>query len=365
MSRKKLFFFALSLMVSTLGAEESGPIELPKTKDGNLYLTINVQTNATSENHQTQLTSVSIPITLQALAMAVSERSKEAGSYIFQNKKKSAMMLLAGVYGSLLSIMTYGRIKIRTHKWANWHARSSLKELLSFPQEQLATELLYDIQHVYQNKSNPTDIVYPLSQFFVVSTKEKAALDFYSSIIDGIRICRVQKFFPFYYSVADEIRQQQERLNHYINLIKSWTDREKMSKLNLIQNNRKRSLIFKKYPNISVQELSSFLKAIRIRRALASFHEFCAQAVDSNKALRLIPVVKKYSSWAHQEYEVIGSINQFFSYDFMKAPEGIHLRYDDDQACHQCLCASSEEHKVIERRLRENQDRKHHFKSVI
>lgn len=110
------------------------------------------------------------------------------------------------LYGWLMSYILYMRNRIQhTHLWSSWQRHQTMEQLMLQPHEILKTALVKDIAAQYINPDNPTDQVWPLSEFISACKCEEKELRRYLAIAAVLKKTGLYKILP---SLADEYAAQ-------------------------------------------------------------------------------------------------------------------------------------------------------------
>lgn len=377
---KKLFFFSISAVLSfsnTYSYEDKTKEELQgqirkltqelETERRNKQ-NFNISINNSPSNEVKSVTYNHV-ISSQLMLQLVKEKAEEAKNFITKNKAKLTLSTVATAYGSIVILMIWARATLKRLKWANWHRSDTISEMLSIPHEQLTQQLIFDIQSIYTNVNNPTDIEYPLSQFFIHALKEKKTISFYTSLTNIIKTLKLSRFFPFYQKLVVELHQQEERLNHYINLVTSWVNKEKMNKINNAVPQSRNALNENgdESKNLEIKEknpleIKKFFKQFKWQKRFAFMHCTVADCIThfglQNRSTALANLIDR----AYQKEKEIERIRNIFTHNFDMSP-GLHLRYDDDNECFmKAHLLGAFSHSTMESNLRQQASLKHHFK---
>jgi hypothetical protein len=113
---------------------------------------------------------------------------------------------VGALYGWLVTYILYMRHRIQhTHLWSSWQRHQTMEQLMLQPHEILKTALVKDIAAQYINPDNPTDQVWPLTEFMSACKREEQELRRYLSIAKIVKKTGLYRILP---SLADEYAQQ-------------------------------------------------------------------------------------------------------------------------------------------------------------
>jgi len=86
---------------------------------------------------------------------------------------------------------------LKLRHWKNWKKESTLENLFSIKQQDLAQQLLLDMQLHYLNPGAPTDTTEPISKFLIAIAQEEYYLRKYLELITLLERFHVARFIYF------------------------------------------------------------------------------------------------------------------------------------------------------------------------
>jgi hypothetical protein len=129
---------------------------------------------------------------------------------------------VGALYSGLVTYILYMRHRIQhTHLWSSWQRHQTMEQLMLQPHETLKAALVKDIAVQYINPDNPTDQVWPLTEFISACKREEKELRRYLTIAGLLKKTGLYKILP---SLADEYAQQAlTKLLFVSHLFASWS----------------------------------------------------------------------------------------------------------------------------------------------
>lgn len=125
-------------------------------------------------------------------------------------------------YTALVTYILYARYRIQnTHHWSNWQLHLTLEQLMQQTDTQLKVMLIKDIASYYINPQNPTDSLWPLTQFLIAVKEEERAINRYLSLTGIIQKTPFYRILPTLYH--DQARDALTRLTFVYHLFASWS----------------------------------------------------------------------------------------------------------------------------------------------
>ncbi len=106
--------------------------------------------------------------------------------------------------------------------WGAWHKEYSLEMLLAMPQQQIAKDLVIDIQRRYSNNANPTDFISPLISFCKTIDHEIELVNRFLSIYSFLMRTQLLSIFPLNIKRCAELGDIKKRLQYIKNVFLSW-----------------------------------------------------------------------------------------------------------------------------------------------
>lgn len=120
-----------------------------------------------------------------------------AARFIFSNKKKCCIYSIISAYVSIVTALWVLQAKINKGYWKSWKKDMSIESMFSLKQQDLAHQLLLDIQMHYINPTAPTDTTEPISKFIVDLALEEEYIKKYLDLISLLERLRVLRFIYF------------------------------------------------------------------------------------------------------------------------------------------------------------------------
>lgn len=117
--------------------------------------------------------------------------------YIMNNKKRSLIYTVVSTYVSIIAILWTLQIKINRGYWKSWKKELSIEGMFSIKQQDLAHQLLLDIQIHYINPAMPTDTTEPISKFIVDLAQEEEYIQKYLDFLALLERLRIARFIYF------------------------------------------------------------------------------------------------------------------------------------------------------------------------
>jgi hypothetical protein len=141
---------------------------------------------------------------------------------IWQHRYKIAGGALVGSYSatSLLLIADYHHLD--NMFWAHWKQHSSFEDLCAIPQKELAKEVLLAIGQHHYNKTNPTDLAYPLITFIKEIDWEIGTIKRYIATTKIIKRLRLMPIFPTNENKFNQAAKMLERTFFIKHIFLSW-----------------------------------------------------------------------------------------------------------------------------------------------
>lgn len=145
-----------------------------------------------------------------------------AKAYVTKHWLFCSISASCALYSALVTYILYARYRIQTvHRWSNWQLHATLEQLMQQTDAQLKLLLIKDIASYYINPQNPTDSLWPLTQFLIAVKEEERAINRYLSIAGIIQKTPFYRIFPTLYH--DQARDALTRLTFVYHLFASWS----------------------------------------------------------------------------------------------------------------------------------------------
>ncbi len=143
---------------------------------------------------------------------------------ILRNHKDTIFFYTAvGTYLTLfIYLLSANHFLNRSDLWASWRYDTPIEQLYSFSQQELAQDLLRDIQRKHINNREPTNFVSPLLGFVQATQKEQKKIHRYLSIGRWISRLHLTFFFPINASKIAFAQERRTRLAFVKHIFLSW-----------------------------------------------------------------------------------------------------------------------------------------------
>jgi len=139
--------------------------------------------------------------------------------WLKKNKYKIIPAWYLTIWAILLSTHYYFN---QTNSWSGWQSAIPFTELYTRPQQLLKQELIFDIQKRYLNQQNPTDFISPLVTFMNKINREEKYLNYYTTILNGIKRLHIARLFLINEKKIKEAELRKQRLIFVRQLFLSW-----------------------------------------------------------------------------------------------------------------------------------------------
>ena len=106
--------------------------------------------------------------------------------------------------------------------WGSWRKEYSLEMLLSMPQQQIARDLVIEIQRRYSNNGNPTDFIGPLILFCKTIDYEIVLVNRFISIYSFLVRSHLYVLFRLNIKKCAELGDTLKRLQFIKNIFLAW-----------------------------------------------------------------------------------------------------------------------------------------------
>ncbi len=199
----------------------------------NHYITLNLQngsqstaiaesipvTQVTTVATQTQETTTTL---VPSLHNRISSGYTLLTDYLKEHWLACTLVTAAALYGGLIAYIVRTRNKImHQHYWSKWQEHQTLDQLMQQPDGILKLHLIKEISARYVNPQNPTDSLWPLTQFFIAFKKEEAELKKYLTVAAYIKKTPLYRIVPQLHE--EYITEALHRINFVYHLFTSWS----------------------------------------------------------------------------------------------------------------------------------------------
>ncbi len=206
------------------------PIMQPSPQPTQVFVNTSAQNHtATQQNPVTEIATSNIqrqeltpPNLLQKTHEQMESLFDIAKAYVTNHWLFCSITAACTLYSALVTYILYARYRIQNvHRWSNWQLHATLEQLMQQTDAQLKLLLIKDIASYYINPQNPTDSLWPLTQFLIAVKEEERAINRYLSIAGIIQKTPFYRIFPTLYH--DQARDALTRLTFVYHLFASWS----------------------------------------------------------------------------------------------------------------------------------------------
>jgi hypothetical protein len=150
--------------------------------------------------------------------------------YVSNNKKRCFFYSLITSYLGIIATLWLLQIKINKGYWKTWKKESTLENLFSIKQQDLAQQLLLDIQLHYINPAAPTDTTEPISKFLMDIAREEYYIKRYLDMIVFLERLHIVRFI-YFKTEKQKYEEYATRINCVKGLFTLWLSEYKVSLL--------------------------------------------------------------------------------------------------------------------------------------
>jgi hypothetical protein len=151
------------------------------------------------------------------------EYYQQGSNFLYTYRYRFLAAALAALYGTCYYKLYSGQRYLASKTaWSMWQNRYSTETLCALAPDQLASNLMHDIQMEYATHANPTDFITPMVQFLTAIHAELAACKqmlIWHTWLSRLRLCRL---FPGITCSPDELQDRIERLKCIKNIFLHW-----------------------------------------------------------------------------------------------------------------------------------------------
>ncbi len=199
--------------------------------------TINAENTSanTNSNRNTNSTRTNIHVATEQIlhmlkqtyahARAIDPR-KQARSMAKKLSNYTVEIIAGSVTGVYLTIcwmlVSTNHYLKRPDLWSKWKKQATLEQLFEISQQELAKDLIRDIQCKYMNLDNPTDIIMPLVRFVQAVDNEMNSIKRYISLATNLDQLHVLVIFPATKKTIKRAKKQLKRLQFVKHVFASW-----------------------------------------------------------------------------------------------------------------------------------------------
>jgi len=106
--------------------------------------------------------------------------------------------------------------------WGSWHKEYSLEVLLALPPQQIAQDLVIEIQRRYSNNANPTDFIGPLISFCKSIDYEMELVNHFITLYAFLVRIHLNVLFPLNIQKCASLADTLKRLQYIKNIFLAW-----------------------------------------------------------------------------------------------------------------------------------------------
>lgn len=220
-------------------SETHNTLQLP---EGVKTLHIHNQNTVENNNMPKFLVQVwnSTNMTVTTILMRAQEKINSNVQWLMDTltKHKKIVGIGAGVsaYASLCGYIYYlQRLVYTSDSWSAWKSHIPLEVLLNSPQDEIAKELVIEIQKNYTTTEQLADFISPLVKFINTITHEKKQLERYLFMQKWLRRLYLHILFPHDEIAFQKAQEKVDRLSYLKHLLISWISEYKIQTNNTKQ----------------------------------------------------------------------------------------------------------------------------------
>lgn len=151
-------------------------------------------------------------------------------SFLHTNRFFLCTSFIAGTYIYAYHYITQANKYLdMANLWSSWRSDTPLEYLITIPQQELAKELILEVQRRYSNPQNPTDFITPLITFIQAIENELKIIRKYNRLYHCTTILHVQKMLPFNQKQFKSLNEKYRKLIHIKNIFLSWATEYKIN----------------------------------------------------------------------------------------------------------------------------------------
>lgn len=178
------------------------------------------------QQQQNQNQEVLIENRVSVFMLRMVEKAKEykekTATFVSSHKSLVVVGALVSIYAGLLCCVLSGNSYLQNADlWSEWNAQMG-DELLTIPQEEVAQELVKEIQQRYVDGQNPSDFISPFITFVRDVEEEQKWLNRYRSLYSYLAVVGGAYVFPFEEELYEELEEKIARLAWLKNLYYAW-----------------------------------------------------------------------------------------------------------------------------------------------
>jgi uncharacterized protein YlbG (UPF0298 family) len=158
------------------------------------------------------------------------EWQDKTSSFLF-NKRYflGTTAVLGGYIYTCAYIVKANKYLEKADNWINWRSDIPFDILITTPQNELAKELILEIQRRYSNAQNPTDFISPLILFIQTIDAEMDTIKNYTDVYWLITKMHVQMLLPINQKQFSTLHEKYKKLLYLKNIFLSWAAEYKVS----------------------------------------------------------------------------------------------------------------------------------------
>lgn len=160
----------------------------------------------------------------------IKEWQAQTSNFLYKKRYFIAASLLFGGYVLACNYFVQANKYLEQPDiWSSWRPETPLDALLAIPQQELAKELILEIQRRYSNAQNPTDFISPLIAFIKAIDSEILIIKQYAEVYQWITKFHLQSALPINQKLFDQLVENNRKLIYLKNVFLSWAAEYKIS----------------------------------------------------------------------------------------------------------------------------------------
>jgi hypothetical protein len=170
--------------------------------------------------------------------VSIKEWRSRTSSLIYDKRYLIGTAVIAGCYiYACHYLVSANKYLEQTDTWSSWRLDTSVDLLITIPQNELAKELVLEIQRRYSSTQNPTDFISPLITFIQTIDTEINTLKRYMQIYQWATKLCLHNLLPFNQKLFNNLGEKYRRNIYLKNIFLSWAADYK------VNHNKNRQLI--------------------------------------------------------------------------------------------------------------------------
>lgn len=174
-----------------------------------------------------------IKITIQNYASSIGTTSTSYAQHVknfcLQHKYKLIGAGVLGIYSyAMYKILGGNSYLARKDLWSLWERKKKNQDLALLPQDELALQLMAEIQRRHIDIEDPADFLSPVGQFMRNAQNELCHLRSYKSFYKFAKNLSLATILPFEKKRWSQIQERIDRLTYIKNCAATWLAQYKM-----------------------------------------------------------------------------------------------------------------------------------------